>query len=175
MKITVDLACEDDLLTLWDMYTLVCDDMTNTFFDVDWKMGEHPSMVELESALQDQGLLIAQTVDAVVGALIFNTTSSPDYKTIPWRVDCAPEEVGILHLIAVSPIARGLGVGDALLQAAARLARERGFKALRLDVFDINTPAIRLYERNGFMDCGVFEIEVARNMIHASHMMELAL
>ena len=47
-------------------------------------------------------------------------------------------------------IARRLGERAAPLSAAA-LAREKGWRALRLDVLEDNVPAQRLYQRAGFV------------------------
>lgn len=45
---------------------------------------------------------------------------------------------------------RGGGVGRALLGYAEAWAKAQGKRALRLDVHEINTPAIKLYESCGF-------------------------
>ena len=54
----------------------------------------------------------------------------------------------------VRPSARGLGVGGALVAAAAAWARARDFGALYLWVTESNAPARRLYERCGFTATG---------------------
>lgn len=56
--------------------------------------------------------------------------------------------------IGVVAGARGQGVGGALLEALKELARSQGFKALSLSVDRLN-PAVRLYQRHGFVDAGV--------------------
>jgi ribosomal protein S18 acetylase RimI-like enzyme len=45
---------------------------------------------------------------------------------------------------------RGMGLGTKFLSIAREQARERGFDALSLLVFEQNTGALRLYEREGF-------------------------
>ncbi|MGI9623320.1 MAG: GNAT family N-acetyltransferase [Acidimicrobiales bacterium] len=50
----------------------------------------------------------------------------------------------------VAPEARGTGVGDALVEAVERWARELGAESVALSVKVDNRPAIRLYERKGF-------------------------
>jgi len=54
----------------------------------------------------------------------------------------------------VRPAARGLGVGEALVSAAAGWARDHGHGALYLWVTDSNEAARRLYERCGFTATG---------------------
>jgi ribosomal protein S18 acetylase RimI-like enzyme len=54
----------------------------------------------------------------------------------------------------VRPSARGLGVGEALVEAAAAWAKTRDFRSLSLWVTESNAPAVRLYERLGFTPTG---------------------
>jgi ribosomal protein S18 acetylase RimI-like enzyme len=59
-----------------------------------------------------------------------------------------------LYSIATAPAARGRGIGARLLAAAERAARERGCRALRLEVRVDNAAAIALYERAGYRRIG---------------------
>ena len=54
----------------------------------------------------------------------------------------------------VRPSARGLGVGEVLVEAAAAWAKAHDFGALFLWVTESNEPARRLYERCGFSPTG---------------------
>jgi len=65
-------------------------------------------------------------------------------------------EDGTANLVSmwVRPPARGLGVGKALIEAAAAWAKARGFAALFLWVTEANTSARRLYEQCGFTPTG---------------------
>lgn len=54
----------------------------------------------------------------------------------------------------VRPAARGRGVGEALIRAAADWARARDHAALYLWVAEINATARKLYERCGFTPTG---------------------
>ncbi len=56
----------------------------------------------------------------------------------------------LLDGICVSAHARGQGVGSRLIEALAVEARDRGYRAMRLDVIDSNPRARALYERRGF-------------------------
>jgi ribosomal-protein-alanine acetyltransferase len=59
-----------------------------------------------------------------------------------------------LYSIAVSPDARGEGVGDALLADAETIAARGGCAAVRLEVRVRNAAAKRLYERAGYRTFG---------------------
>jgi ribosomal protein S18 acetylase RimI-like enzyme len=61
--------------------------------------------------------------------------------------------------LAVDPAAQGQGVGQALLEAAAAEAANRGARRLTLRVLSPNAPARRLYERCGFVVEGVLRGE----------------
>jgi len=67
-----------------------------------------------------------------------------------WVDDGAAELVSIW----VGPDARGRGVGEALVMAAAGWAKARGHDTLFLWVTELNAPARRLYERCGFTPSG---------------------
>lgn len=57
----------------------------------------------------------------------------------------------VLDRLGVNVCFQRRGVGARALDAAAQIARERGARALRLFVVEENAPAIRLYERQGFV------------------------
>jgi ribosomal protein S18 acetylase RimI-like enzyme len=81
---------------------------------------------------------------AVLGACTF--VSDP---TSPWMEWTEPNEVE-LRLLAVDPAARGLGVGQLLLDAVLERARTLA-RPLILHSTQHMTTAQRLYVRNGFV------------------------
>lgn len=60
------------------------------------------------------------------------------------------DEVGELESLAVSPDARGAGVGTMLIQAARRRLEEQGIRYWSVGVVEANDAATRLYLREGF-------------------------
>jgi len=55
-----------------------------------------------------------------------------------------------VNVLAVYPRYRGRGLGTALLDQADMIAERNGLSALSIMVSDVNTGAMRLYERHGF-------------------------
>ena len=62
---------------------------------------------------------------------------------------------GEITNVAVSPSNRNLGIGDKLIKEALSQMKEKGIIQVVLEVRVSNTPAIRLYEKNGFQTCGI--------------------
>lgn len=61
---------------------------------------------------------------------------------------------GEIANVAVSPSARGRGIGGLLLDAAIAAAAEHGAHALYLDVRESNARARALYDSRGFVEVG---------------------
>ncbi|HEX6920898.1 MAG TPA: GNAT family N-acetyltransferase [Actinomycetes bacterium] len=80
---------------------------------------------------------------AVVGTVTFCRPGSP-YAEIS-----RPGEAEF-RMLAVTPSARGRGVGEMLVRWCVDRAREQGCDALALSSLDRMTDAHRLYERMGF-------------------------
>ena len=62
----------------------------------------------------------------------------------------SPNEL-LMDGIAVSPSARGGGVGTTLLERLKQFSADDGYQTIRLDVINTNINARRLYERLGFV------------------------
>ena len=83
--------------------------------------------------------------------------------------------------IAVTPDRQRQGVGTALLQHAIRSAREAGFRILELGTGNSGTGQIALYERCGFVRCGIdvdyfrkhYPAPIFENGIECRHMVRL--
>ena len=70
--------------------------------------------------------------------------------------------------IAVSPAARGGGIGTRLLERLKEHTAEVGLKTIRLDVIDTNPDARRLYERMGFTATNTVRFEYLRWLLKFS-------
>jgi ribosomal protein S18 acetylase RimI-like enzyme len=71
----------------------------------------------------------------------------------------------------VRPAFRGHGIARSLAVRLIEIARERGFRAMRLDTLPMMKPAMALYESLGFVDVEAYRF----NPIEGSRYMELTL
>ena len=62
---------------------------------------------------------------------------------------------GHITNIAVHPEFRNAGVGSALIEALISAAKENGITSLTLEVRKSNLPALALYRKYGFRECGI--------------------
>ena len=79
---------------------------------------------------------------------------------------------GEITNVAVAPVERCHGVGGMLLTELLKIAENKGVARIVLEVRASNDSAIRMYERNGFVQCGMrkgfyeFPKEDAYVMVH---------
>ena len=92
---------------------------------------------------------------AVIGVILMAEHGMPVYP--PGLHTNKPGEVYIEQL-GVGAAARGQGVGGKLLDWGERVARERGANMMSLGVLNGN-PAIKLYERKGFVKKPIDAVE----------------
>lgn len=124
----------------------------------DWQRGVYPTWADAEEALLAGTLYVAEE-DGVLGAAAnLNHRQLPEYDQIPWTIPADGAAVFVVHTLCVDPAWSGRGVGGAFVRFAEDLGRAKGCKALRLDTFEKNAPAIRLYTSLGYrlsgrMDC----------------------
>lgn len=71
---------------------------------------------------------------------------APDMDTLRGR-----EDVALLWDIRVGFHARGHGVGSALVREVARASASQGAVGLEVETQNVNVPACRFYERQGFV------------------------
>jgi GNAT superfamily N-acetyltransferase len=91
-------------------------------------------------APSEDGMLLGARRD---GALI-------GYACLYWHfTSLVPAETVLMNDLFVIEAARGVGVGRALIEASAAVARERGAYQLQWVTAPDNAPARRLYETTG--------------------------
>jgi len=107
---------------------------------------EDPYVLELLDTARrarEAEVWVALSDDQLVGSVTFCTVGST-YREI------GRDGEGEFRMLAVSPAARGRGVGRALVEVCLRRARELGYAGVRMSSMDRMTSAHRVYEQLGF-------------------------
>lgn len=103
----------------------------------------------VRAALETEGegveRIVAELDGEIAGSVMLYAPSTDAYGGAVERAGW-PE----LRLLAVAPMARGAGVGQALVDECVRRARASGARELGLHTSESLRAAVRMYERMGF-------------------------
>ncbi len=150
MSLTIRKGTPGDLDALEQLYGEVCDHLAANVNYTGWKRDIYPVRQDAEAGLQEGGLFLAEENGEMAGSFILSHKQEPAYDSVKWQAELEKQDVLTVYTFAVSPRLRGRGTGRAMLEYASRYGAEHGVRALRLDVYEGNLPAIRLYESAGF-------------------------
>ena len=122
-----------------------------------WKKGVYPVRENAEEALGESTLYVAVIDEKIVGTFVLSRKQDEAYKEVDWQIEYdAP--VFVVGVLAVHPDYLGRGVAQSLLNYAPVLGKECGIKAIRLDTYEENIPAAKLYETCGFTYMGLLDL-----------------
>jgi len=74
-------------------------------------------------------------------------------------------EIAELKRMYVKPAARKMGIGHELLQRAIRMAKDLGYKKIRLDTLDSMVSAMNLYREHGFYEIPAYYFNPEKNAV----------
>ena len=158
MSLIIRRGMPEDLDALENLYGEVCDHMAATVNYTGWKRDVYPARQDAETGIREGTLFLAEEDGEAAGSFILSPRQEAAYAGANWQAELEERDVLTVYTFTVHPKRRGRGVGRAMLAFAARYAAERGVKALRLDVYEKNLPARRLYESAGFRYAGTVSL-----------------
>ena len=134
-----------------------------------WKLGVYPTRAVAERGVADGALYVMEEDGEVCASMLLNSVQLDAYAAIPWGYEAAPEKVFVIHTLCVPPSQAGRGIGTRMVRFALEEAARRGCEVMRLDTWENNKPAEKLYLRLGFRHAGkasvLFEGAIAENLI----------
>lgn len=143
-------AKEEDIAAVAALYDAVCDTLEAGENYPGWAKGDYPTRRDAEMGEAAGELFVTEEAGEILGTMMLREEQERNARSAPWQLPLEEQEQLTIHTFAVRPDCRGGGVGRALLGYAEAWAKAQGKRALRLDVHEINTPAIKLYESCGF-------------------------
>ena len=94
----------------------------------------------------------------IVAAGAVSNREDPMYHCDNWSQNLNDDEVGVLHIFAVSKKYRKKGISSQMLQFLIDQLKQQGLKAIHLDTYIGNVPAEKLYQKNGFVYRGLLNV-----------------
>jgi ribosomal protein S18 acetylase RimI-like enzyme len=129
-------------------------------------------------ALSGRELADARRADALA---VMTEFRAPGQKAVPSRLRQAgrifvPVEADDFYLskMGVNPTQRGRGRGRLVLEEYLEMGRARGLQRFRLDVWEGNEPALRLYRSAGFRELPTAAAEQDPDLRYVAMVLELA-
>lgn len=150
MNILVEKGSTNDVDQLSQLYDDVNDFLEGGINYPGWKKGIYPTRKEAANGIANDTLFVAKISGNIVGSIILNHEPEPAYHRVKWKVNAEYSNIFVVHTFVVHPAYLKNGIGMDLLHFAVQHARNEQAKSIRLDVYEHNMPAIRLYEKCGF-------------------------
>ena len=135
-----------------------------------WRKDIYPDPDDIKQEIAEGCLYYGLVDGEMAAAMVVNQKCHEEYQNAKWKIDAAPDEFMVIHILAVHPRFGRQGLAKELVRFALDLARNAGMKAMRLDVLKGNLPAEKLYPGLGFEyietrpmfyeDVGVMEFEL---------------
>ncbi len=148
-----------DIDAVAELYGELCDDLqaNGSPAGACWRRDGYPTREEAEEAYEKGALYVAEVDGEIAGAAVYQNGSEDAHETVQWRTG-DDAKVVVLHLLTVHPKFKRHGIGTQLLQHAEIIAKELGAQSVRLDTYVDNVPAISLYEKHGYVYCGLVDL-----------------
>ncbi len=140
----------EDLEKIAELYEKMLDYEDTHIKYTSWQRGIYPTIDTARLGLKTDSLYVFEENECILASVILNTRQPPEYRSAAWRFEAGRDEALVIHTLCVDPICAGSGIGSAIISFAKELASKKGCVAIRLNTTDRNTPAISLYEKNGF-------------------------
>ena len=119
-----------------------------------WKesLNDYPGKKEIDEAFNRNELFVLEIDSKIVGSVIMNQNTAPEWNNILWINQNNPFLV--LHALMISPENQGMGMGSKMIKHCLTFAKVNNYQSIRLDCFSKNISSIKLYEKNGFQNLG---------------------
>lgn len=150
MEINIRLGTEKDIDSLAQLYDELNDYLAVMNNYPGWKKDVYPVRKDAVNGINEGCLFVAIENEEIIGSMILRNVPEPAYLSVKWQKDLDYKNVLIIYTFVVNPQNQQHGIGKTMLEFATQYAINTKVKALRLDVYENNTPAIHLYEKCGF-------------------------
>ncbi len=150
MNITIEFGQVNDIDELENLYNDLNDYLADGVNYPGWIKGIYPVRQNAIDGIKNGNLYVAKHNGTIIGSIILSHEPEPAYYNVKWGFEYDYSDVFVIHTFAVHPRFMKCGVGEALMDFADKHSVKSKVKSIRLDVFEGNMPAIRLYEKCGF-------------------------
>ena len=150
MNIIIELGNEKDIDELEKLYDDLNDYLAAGVNYPGWLKGVYPIREDAIKGLDGGYLYVARYNGKIVGSIILSHEPESAYNQAKWEIEADYSDIVVIHTFAVHPKFMKNEIGQKLMEFATSHSKEIKAKAIRLDVYEKNVPAIKLYEKHGY-------------------------
>lgn len=155
----IRICNENDIVEVGRFYDKVVLHLCQTTNYPKWEYKVYPSELSVREKVSLEQQFVCMDEENIVGAFVLNDDPQGKYENANWTVELVDGEYMICHTLAADPDLQGKGIGKQMVWFCIQYAKEKGYKAIRLDVVPDNIPARQLYEKCGFQYVGDVDLE----------------
>ena len=154
----IRLASATDLPAIAEIYdAILTQEESGGPVYTNWQRGKYPTVDTARQALDDGTLYVGEDAGLPWGVVNLNDVQLPEYGDIPWTIPAERDQVGVIHTLCIHPAQAGRGLARRMVAFCEEEARRRGKAVMRLDTWEGNLPANRLYPSLGYRYAGASE------------------
>ena len=150
----------EDIEELTALYDDLNDTMQKGINYPGWIKHVYPVRETAAEGIEAKTLYVLRDGSRIAGTIILNNMQPEPYKKLKWNIIAKDDEILVVHTLAVHAEYLGRGIGRRLLEFTDHFAAGNNIKAIRLDTFKNNLPAIKLYEKCGYGLVGEVDLEL---------------
>jgi len=152
MNVIIEKGNKSDADELARLYDDLNDYLASGINYPGWKKGVYPIREDAIMGIENGELYVARQSGKIIGSIIINHKAEEAYHETKWNVDTSDySDILVIHTLVVHPLYLKNGIGKSLMEFVIELGKKEQMKSIRLDVYERNTPAIKLYESCGFL------------------------
>ena len=154
---TIRPATAADLDGITAIYDAILDREEAAPVYTNWQRGKYPTTDTAQQALEAGTLYAGEENGFLWGVVNLNGIQLPEYDAIPWTIPAEREQVAVIHTLCIHPAASGQGRAKQMVAFCEEESRRRGKTVMRLDTWEGNLPANRMYPALGYRYAGAAE------------------
>ncbi len=166
MNIIFELGRSDDIDELEQLYNDLNDHLAKGINYPGWKKDIYPVKQNAVDGIRNGTLYTAKRNGKIVGSVILSHEPESAYHTAKWQFESDYSDVFVVHTLVIHPEFLKCGIGKALLNFSIDHSIKYIAKSIRLDVYEGNSPAIRLYEKCGFKYIDTVDLGLGNYGLH---------
>ena len=122
-----------------------------------WQRGKYPTADTARQALDARTLYVGEEDGFLWGVVNLNGIQLPEYDAILWTFPAERNQVAVIHTLCIHPVRAGRGLARRMVAFCEEETRRQGKAVMRLDTWEGNLPANRMYPVLGYRYAGAAE------------------